>query len=96
MNSIIKLLIATLIAIGSAAVIPLIVYLVYTMIIFNYFSKETYYLIGFFITLMSIFIYRRKGNTTRKYELYFALIGPFIWPIQIIKWIIDCFNKISK
>lgn len=48
-----------------------------------------YLLTGFCVTLISIRYYRKDGQSKDKYELYFATIGPLIWPLLVIKAIID-------
>jgi len=48
-----------------------------------------YLIFGFLFTLFMIFYYRRDGQTKQKYELYWAVIGPLIWPVQFLKLIID-------
>jgi hypothetical protein len=60
-------------------------------------SMIKYLIVGIFVSLFMIWYYRKDGTTKVKYELYFAVIGPLIWPLQIIKFTIDeireLFNK---
>lgn len=48
-----------------------------------------YLIIGVVVSLYMIYHYRRDGTTNRKYELYWAVISPFIFPLLILKFIID-------
>ncbi len=52
-----------------------------------------YLIIGFIFTLFMVFYYRSDGQTKRKYELYFAVLGPVIWPIQLITFITHLINR---
>lgn len=43
-------------------------------------------MIGYVISFSMILRYRPDGQSKKKYELYLALIGPFLWPLQLIKF----------
>ena len=48
-----------------------------------------YIIIGYFVSSYMVWKYRTDGTTDKKYELYFAVFGSLIWPIQLIKYWID-------
>jgi len=49
-----------------------------------------YLMIGYLVTFYMINFYRgHELSETKTKDLYLAAIGPFIWPLQIIKHIID-------
>lgn len=54
-------------------------------------------LIGLAVTYLCIYIFRKDGTSPYKGELYFAALGPFIWPILLVKLIWDLVSeKIKK
>ncbi len=55
-----------------------------------------YIFIGYLVSLYFIWHYRlSKNSTPKKLDSILALIGPFIWPIQIV-WHIKCLLKKKK
>lgn len=55
-------------------------------------SVFLYFLIGLFVSWVSIVIYRTDGTSKVPNELYWACLGPFIWPVLLIKILLDSFN----
>lgn len=56
----------------------------------------SYFFIGIIVTLISIFVYRNDGQTKKYFELYFAILGVLLWPLQIIMWIKPYFINNKK
>lgn len=54
-----------------------------------------WYIIGFFSSLMAIFVFRRNGTTGKKGELYMAVIGPLFGPIVAVMLLVDFLRRKS-
>lgn len=55
-----------------------------------------YYLIGLIVSFYMIWFYRFSIKTKRRPKVmdsFGGLIGPWIWPLQIIKHVIDNYIK---
>lgn len=50
---------------------------------------DNYYSIGIAVTLYCIWYYRRDGQSRKPNELYWAVIGPVIWPLLVLKFLFD-------
>jgi hypothetical protein len=48
-----------------------------------------YIYIGLLVTLFMIWFHRRNGTPLQENELYWAALGPFLWPLQVMKWLVD-------
>lgn len=51
-----------------------------------------YLIVGIIVTWFMIYHYRKDGTTNQKNELYWAAIGVFIFPLQIIMFILNKVN----
>ncbi len=58
---------------------------------------EIYYILGIIISLYMIWFYMIKNHSAVGVRhLFLAIIGPLVWPLQIIKHLYDLFtNKIT-
>lgn len=53
-----------------------------------------YILIGVFVSIYMIYYYKiRLNKPTTTADALLALIGPFVWPLQIVKHIFDRLKK---
>lgn len=52
-----------------------------------------WYAIGLVSSLIAIYVFRRNGTTTRKGELYMAVIGPLFGPIVTAMLLADFLRR---
>lgn len=50
---------------------------------------STYIYTGLVVTFGTLWFYRRDGQTQNPHELYWAALGPFLWPLQVCKFLLD-------
>ena len=58
---------------------------------------EIYILIGVIVSLYMTWFYLVKlKRPVYTRHVFLGIIGPFVWPLQIVKHIIDLINKSAK
>lgn len=55
----------------------------------------TYMVNGYVVTFFMIWFYRHSKwqSEAERYDALGGLIGPFVWPLQIVAFIVDGFRK---
>jgi hypothetical protein len=48
-----------------------------------------YYYIGVLVTLFCIWYYCPRGQSRNPNELYLAVVGPVVWPLLVLKFLLD-------
>ena len=62
----------------------------------NFTILLSYLIIGIIVSFYMINFYKKNNKDVTTKSVYLGVIGPFVWPIQIIKHIYDLVNLYFK